>query len=104
MAPAPTPALLLQMIQQIDEKHDAGHIRLRQDLTEGLNSVNDALEQLRTRQRSDHDELVASRAYRERRKDLSSVRAVMIAAAIGGGFRLIEVILMQVVAVLRGHL
>ncbi len=64
-------ALLLQMIEQNDQKHEAGHRRLRNDLTEGLNGVNDELAELRASQASDHERLVTHGAKVERRKELS---------------------------------
>ena len=73
-------ALLHQMIDQNDEKHEAGHRRLRRDLTDGFNDVNSELEQLRASQQQDRERLIKQGSQVERRKELSMNKAVVIAA------------------------
>lgn len=97
------PSAIAQMLENVDEKHDHGHQRLRRDLTEGFNDVHTILERFDRNQREDHDAIRSLIATRERRKELSGYRAVIIAAVIGGGFRLIEVFITQIGAILKGH-
>ena len=94
-------SLLLQMLEQNDDKHDEAHKRLRRDLTDGLNAVNDDLDRVERMQQADHETIVRQQAMRERRKEMSGYRAVIVAAAIGGGFRLIEVLITQATLLLK---
>jgi len=93
-----TTGLLLQMVEQNEEKQDAAHQRLRRDLTEGFNDMGQELDALRLDQRADHETLLRQQVTRERRKELSATRVVIVAALIGGGFRLIDVVINAVVA------
>lgn len=88
--------LLREHIRLNDEKHDAAHRRLRADLTEGLNDVNGNLAAIVKARNDDHDELLWYRGDRDRRKELSGYRLVILAAAIGAFPHLIEVLLKAV--------
>ena len=94
-------SLLRQMVEQNDEKHEQGHRRLRQDLTEGFNDVTSSLDALQKAHAADHDRITAFASTKERRHELSGYKAVIIAAIIGGGFRLIEVIITEASRVLK---
>ncbi len=89
MSPSePTTGFLRELIGLNDEKHTAGHRRLRTDLTEGLNTVTDNLDRLVLAQARDHDMLVAQKATRERRKELTGYKAIIVAASVAGVFQL----------------
>jgi len=96
-------SLLRQMIEQNDQKHEAGHRRLRHDLTEGFNDMHTTLSVLQKSQATDHDRITTFASTKERRHELSGYKAVIIAAIIGGGFRLVEVVITQAAAVLGRH-
>lgn len=98
---SPSGELLQHLIEQVDEKHMAAHSRIRRDLIEGFADVGRELEAVTQGQRADHETLVRQEATRERRKDLNGYKAIIVAAAIGGGFRLIEVIITQTAALLK---
>lgn len=86
-------ALLRQMIEQNDEKHTDAHHRLRRDLTEGINDVNMHIDSLEQAARADHEDLLLQRGQRERRKELSGVRIVLLSAAIGTLPHFVELVL-----------
>ncbi len=94
-------ALLAQEVRQHDEKHAAAHRRLRQDFTGHMNEQAAELDALRLDLRMDHELLVKREGQMERRKELSATHAVMLAAAIGGGFRLVEVVVTEVLRLLH---
>lgn len=83
------PNALLQMVQQNDEKHEEGHGRLRRDVR-ALEERVIALEKSAVENRLQFARL---EARKERRSELSSYKAVVIAASIGGGIQLIEVLI-----------
>lgn len=87
------------MVDQNDQKHESGHGRLRRDLTKGFNEVNGDMEVLRRNWQSDHERLI--KIPTERRKELSAQKTVVLAAIIGGGFHLIEVIINAAVTLLH---
>lgn len=96
---------LQQMVEQNDQKHDAAHRRLREDLTEGFNDLGKEIDVVKSAQAMDHEEIVVNRrlveANKERRKDLSGYKVVILAAGITGVFRILEVV---VTAIVKGHL
>lgn len=98
-----TPALLQALLEQTDEKHVDAHKRLRRDLTEGLNDMSAAMDDLVKAQRVDHDTIVRHQAEHDRRKELSGTNAVIMAACIGGGFRLVEVLVTAMMSLVKGH-
>lgn len=89
------------LLEQIDNQHLAAHRRLRADLTEGLSDVNTQLEHLRTAHGHDHDRLLHLQSARDQRKEVSGYQAIILAAAIGGGFRLIEVVINAAVTLVK---
>lgn len=94
-------ALLLQMIEQNDDKHEAGHRRLRRDFTEGMNDVNGALDTLATQQRGDHEMILLNADTAERRKGLSMNHAVILAASVAGGFQVLVALINMVTELLK---
>lgn len=91
------------ILEQVDQKHDAAHKRLRSDLTDGMNDLNGIMEQHRKQYTIDHDTLVRLDSTRERQKDLNGYKAIIVAAAIGGGFRLLEVLINATVVLMKGR-
>jgi hypothetical protein len=96
MGPPGSPALLTFMVDQIDKKHDGGHGRLRKDLDEGLEKLKRDLALVKGAQQADHDALTEMAATKERRTELSANKTVIIAAAIGGGFEVLKVLITTV--------
>ncbi len=85
----PTTAFLRELIALNDDKHTAGHRRLRADLTEGFIGVHESLDRLVATQARDHELLVVQQATRERRKELTGYKAIIVAASVAGLFQLI---------------
>ena len=100
-ATLPSNEVLELLIEQMDAKHLAAHRRLRDDLTEGFAEMGREQEKLEARQRADHELIVRHHATRERRRELSGYRSVIIAATIGGGCQVIVVLLSQLFALLK---
>lgn len=84
----PTPELLRALLVSFDEKHDAAHDRLRDDHNRGFDDVNEELKTLTRAQASDHDLLVAFGITKTEKKELSAMRAVLIASCVSGLFTL----------------
>ena len=91
----PQHGVLLQMVQQNDEKHEEGHGRLRRDLRALEVRVDDRFNELGREVLDQKLRMARMAVTKERRRELSGYKAVIIAAAIGGGFRLIEVLIQQ---------
>ncbi len=89
----PTTALLRELITLNDEKHTAGHRRLREDLTDGLNAMNENFDRILAAQAHDHDMIMTQQATRERRKELTGYKAVIVAASVAGLFQLIVAVI-----------
>lgn len=85
-------ALLRQMIEQNHQQCEAGHHRLRHDHTEDINDVNRQIEKLEGAQVADRTVIAELRGQRERRKELSGVKIVLLSAAIGTLPRFVELI------------
>lgn len=81
--------MLVQMVQQIDDKHEDGHGRLRRDFRTMETRVAD----LEKAQVANLLKFERTAVTTERRHELSANKTVILAAAIGGGFRLAEVLI-----------
>jgi len=98
MANIPSAGLLLQMVEQNDDKHDKGHVRLRAD----LRSLEGRMDVLERAQVENKMKFARIEAMRERRSELSGYKAVILAALIGSSMRLVEVLITQGVHLLKG--
>lgn len=67
---------LEQMLHQLDEKHEAAHRRLRQDLTEMESDVT----RLDSLQRADHEAMVILKTVRDVKISLDASRLVILGA------------------------
>ena len=85
----PTPALLLQMIQQNDEKHVDAHDHLRRDIEQ----MNTNLDKLSMIVAKDHDSIIALSEREGQYRQMSVNRAVILAAMIGGGCQVLVMLL-----------
>lgn len=89
---------VLQMVQQNDEKHEEGHGRLRAD----YRSLESRVTSLERCEADTRVKLATMDVKKERRRELSQHKTVVIAALIGGGIRLVEVLVNATLKVL-GH-
>lgn len=80
----PTPELLRHMLIVNDEKHDANHDRLRYDLELQEREMKEALERLAKAQHVDHELLIALGLDKVARKEMTTLQAVLLSAAIAG--------------------
>ena len=81
----PSNELLELRINQLTDHCQAGHKRLREQFI----AVDERFDKLEEAQREDHVTIVKMQATRERRRELSATRAMLLAAVIGGGCQMI---------------
>lgn len=100
MGPGPHASVLLQMVEQNDQKHEQGHGRLRLDMR-------DVQVRLASLERTNMEyklRFATMDARKERRHDLSNYKAIILAAAIGGGVQVLVALAKVATAYMRGTL
>lgn len=79
----PTDGLIRQMVDQNDQKHEAGHKRLRIDLTEGLNDVNRQIERCKEDSGEIKLDIARIKTARETEMRVSAQRFVVLGSLVG---------------------
>lgn len=86
---APTPSMVLQFVEQVDEKHSAGHQRLRGS----LNRIESDVTELRAEQQMQRETLARQDGTRERRKEISGYHVALLAAGVAILPQLIQIVI-----------